>query len=114
MSKKSIALISSNSEALKSLEKLGQRIRANRVAQGWTIKDIASRLFCSENTYKAIEAGKPTSSIGIIVNTLWLFGQIDSIDAIAPVQINPNNLIRVRKQNKTNDARVISENERDF
>ncbi|MDP3087055.1 MAG: XRE family transcriptional regulator [Methylotenera sp.] len=114
MSKKSISLISSNPEALKSLEKLGQRIRSNRVAQGWTIKDMANRLFCSENTYKAIEAGKPTSSIGIIVNALWLFGQIDSIDAIAPVQINPDNLIRVRKQNKTNDAGVISENERDF
>jgi transcriptional regulator with XRE-family HTH domain len=114
MSKKSISLISLNPEALKSLEKLGLRIRANRVAQGWTIKDMANRLFCSENTYKAIEAGKPTSSIGIIVNALWLFGQIDSIDAIAPVQINPDKIIRVRKQNKTNDAGVISESERDF
>lgn len=114
MSKKSISLISSNPEALKSLEKLGQRIRANRVAQGWTIKDMASRLFCSENTYKAIEAGKPTTSIGIIVNVLWLFGQIDSIDAVAPVQINPDTLIRVRKQNKKYEAGVISEDERDF
>jgi transcriptional regulator with XRE-family HTH domain len=114
MSKKSISLISLNPEALKSLEKLGLRIRANRVAQGWTIKDMANRLFCSENTYKAIEAGKPTSSIGIIVNALWLFGQIDSIDAIAPVQINPDKIIRVRKQSKTNDAGVISESERDF
>lgn len=114
MPKKSISLISSNPEALMSLEKLGQRIRANRVANGWTIKDMASRLFCSENTYKAIEAGKPTSSIGIIVNALWLFGQIDSIDAVAPVQINPDKIIRVRKQNKANDMGVISESERDF
>ena len=75
---------------------------------------MANRLFCSENTYKAIEAGKPTSSVGIIVNALWLFGQIESIDAIAPVQINPDKKIRVRKQNKKNDAGVISESDRDF
>lgn len=114
MSKKSISLISSNPEALKSLEKLGQRIRANRVANGWTIKDMANRLFCSENTYKAIEAGKPTSSIGIIVNVLWLFGQIESIDAIAPVQLNLDKIIRVRRKSKANDDSSISERDRDF
>lgn len=114
MPKKSSSLISSNPEALKSLEQLGLRIRANRVAQGWTIKDMASRLFCSENTYKAIEAGKPTVSVGMIANALWLFGQIDSIDAVAPVPINAGSMIRVRKQNKQNEPGVISEDERDF
>ena len=114
MPKKSNSLVSSNPETLKSLEKLGQRIRANRVAQGWTIKDMASRLFCSQTTYRSIEAGKPTSSIGIIANALWLFGQIDSIDAVAPVPINANAIIRVRRQNKKNEIGVISEEERDF
>lgn len=114
MSKKSNSLESSNPEAIKSLEKLGLRIRANRVAQGWTVKDMASRLFCSQTTYRSIEAGKPTSSIGIIANALWLFGQIDSIDAVAPIPINAGVMIRVRKQNKKNEAGIISEEERDF
>lgn len=114
MSKKTNSIISSNPEALKSLEKLGQRIRANRVAQGWTVKDMASRLFCSQNTYRSIEAGKPTSSIGIIANALWLFGKIDSIDAVAPVPINAGAAMRVRKQIRKNEAGIISEDERDF
>jgi len=114
MSKKSISLISSNPEALKSLKKICQRIRANRIANSWTIKEMANRLFCSENTYKAVEAGKPTSSIGIIVNALWLFGQIESLDAIAPVQFNPDKIIRVRRKSKANDDGSISERDRDF
>lgn len=114
MSKKTNSIISANPETLKSLETLGQRIRANRIAQGWTIKDMAARLFCSENTYKSIEAGKPSVSIGIIANALWLFGQIDSIDGVAPIPINPSSNVRVRKQLKGKDAGVISEDERDF
>jgi DNA-binding XRE family transcriptional regulator len=114
MSKKSNSLESSNPETLKSLEKLGLRIRANRVAQGWTVKDMASRLFCSQTTYRSIEAGKPTSSIGIIANALWLFGQIDSIDAVAPVPMNVGAVIRVRRPKKKSEAGVISEKERDF
>lgn len=114
MPKKTNSIVSSNLETLKSLEMLGHRMRANRIAQGWTVKDMASRLFCSQNTYRSIEAGKPTSSIGIIANALWLFGQIDSLDAVAPVPINVGAVMRVRKQNKKNETGVISEDERDF
>jgi len=93
---------------------LGQRIRVNRMTQGWTIKEMANRLFCSQNTYRAIEAGKPTSSIGIIANALWLFGQIDSLDLVAPVSINIGTVSRIRKQNTKIEAGIISEEERDF
>lgn len=89
-------------------------MRANRIAQGWTVKDMASRLFCSQNTYRAIEAGKPTSSIGIVANALWLFGQIDSLDGVAPIPLNLNAVQRVRKPVKNNLPGVISEDERDF
>jgi len=75
-------------EVLSSLQLLGQRIRANRIAQGWTVKGMAARLFCSQNTYRSIEMGKPTSSIGSIANALWLFGQPHSLDLLAPVPMN--------------------------
>ena len=107
-------MVSSHPETLKSLEKLGQRIRANRIAQGWTIKDMTSRLFCSQNTYRSIESGEPTVSIGIIANALWLFGEIDSIDALAPAPLKVGPTTRVRKSMKQQDAAVISEDERDF
>jgi len=114
MSKNTSSIVSVHPEALQALEKLGLRIRANRIAQGWTVKDMASRLFCSQNTYRAIEAGKPTSSVGVIANALWLFGLIDSIDAIAPIPANAVSIQRVRAAKKGVIAGVISEDERDF
>jgi transcriptional regulator with XRE-family HTH domain len=114
MSKKSNSIISLNPETLRSLEKLGQRIRANRISQGWTVKQMAERLLCSQNTYRSIESGKPTSSIGIIVNVLWLFGQIDSIDSLVSVPISTSVASRVRKSSKNIEPGVIAEDERDF
>jgi transcriptional regulator with XRE-family HTH domain len=114
MSKNSNAILSTNPQTLKSLESLGLRIRANRIAQGWTLKEMAERLFCSQNTYRAIEAGKPTASIGIIANALWLFGQIDSLNALAPVPLSANSTIRVRKSKAKPTAGVISDDERNF
>ena len=114
MSQYSNSIVSMSPETLKSLEKLGQRIRANRAAQGWTVKEMAERLFCSQNTYRAIEAGKPTASIGIIANALWLFGQIDSLDAVAPIPLQTNTTSRVRKSRNKSIAGIINEDERDF
>lgn len=114
MPRKTNSLVSANDEVLKSLEALGLRIRANRVALGWTVKEMASRLLCSQNTYRAIEAGKPSASVGIITNALWLFGQLDTIDGVAPAPININRNTRARKKVGTTDASLISEEERDF
>ena len=85
-----------------------------RIALGWTIKDTAARLLCSQNTYRAIEAGRPTASIGIIVNALWLFGQIDSLNTLAPVPMNIRGVKRVRNSNKNQGNNLIRESERDF
>ena len=114
MTKYSNSLQASNLEVQESLESLGQRLRANRIVLGWTIKNTAARLLCSQNTYRAIEAGRPTASIGIIVNALWLFGQIDSINTLAPVPLNIRGVKRVRNPNKNSGKSLISESELDF
>jgi DNA-binding XRE family transcriptional regulator len=114
MTKYSNSLQASNLEVKESLENLGQRLRANRIALGWTIKDTAARILCSQNTYQSIEAGRPTTSIGIIANALWLFGQIDSLNTLAPVPLNIRGVKRVRNPNKNSGNSLISESERDF
>ena len=114
ITKYSNSLQASNLEVKESLENLGQRLRANRIVLGWTIKDTAARLLCSQNTYRSIEAGRPTTSIGIIANALWLFGQIDSLNRLAPVPINIRGIKRVRNPNKNSGKSLISESERDF
>lgn len=100
-------------EALFSLQRLGEKIRANRIANDWTIKDTASKLFCSQTTYKAIESGKPSVSVGLLFNVLWLLGQIESVEALAPIPTSINNTIRVRKS-KNKPSTKISEVEREF
>jgi len=71
-----------------SLLQLGQRLRAHRMARGWTIADISERLLCSPNTWKALEAGKPGTSVGVLAHALWLLGQIDGLDAVAPAPLS--------------------------
>ena len=85
-----------------------------RIALGWTIKDTVARLLCSQNTYQSIEAGRPTTSIGIIANALWLFGQIDSLNTLAAVPLNNHGVKRVRNPNKNPGNSLISERKRDF
>ncbi len=114
MTKYSNSLQASNLEVQESLESLGQRLRANRIVLGWTIKNTAARLLCSQNTYRAIEAGRPTTSIGIIANALWLFGQIDSLNTLALVPLNIRGVKRVRNPNKNPGNSLISESELDF
>lgn len=114
MSKKTNSLVSANPDVRQALEQLGLRLRANRVAVGWTVKEMASRLLCSQNTYRAIEAGKPSASIGIIANALWLFGQLDSLEAIAPAPLTASANSRARRRAVASDPALISETERDF
>jgi DNA-binding XRE family transcriptional regulator len=114
MPKKTNSIESAPLEAQKALVNLGLRIRANRIAQGWTIKEMAERLFCSQNTYRSIESGRPTSSVGILANALWLFGELDSLDLTAPVPVNVGGVKRVRHSNNKSQGSAISEDERDF
>lgn len=114
MSRHSNTLISAPPEVLQPLVRLGQRLRAHRVQQGWTAVDMAARLFCSPTTYRALEAGKPGTSIGILANALWLFGQIDTLNFVAPAPAELATGRRVRHRAGKAGAGMIAEDERDF
>lgn len=85
MSKSSIGASSAPPEVVESLLQLGARLRACRIERGFSLADMAGRMFCSINTYRALEAGKPTSSVGSLCNALWLLGQLDGIERLAAV-----------------------------
>lgn len=85
MSKLSTGLSSISQEVAESLANLGARLRACRIERGFSLRDMASRMLCSINTYRALEAGKPTSSLGSLCNALWLLGQLEGIDHLAAV-----------------------------
>jgi DNA-binding XRE family transcriptional regulator len=114
MSKHSLAIEGIHFEATEALVQLGQRIRAQRIARGLTIQQMAERLYCSQNTYRSLEMGKPTASLGVMASALWLFGQIDTLQGVAPIPIEAITVKRVRHRKKMGKGFLISEAERDF
>lgn len=72
-------------QAQAGLRLLGQRLRAYRLEANWTVEQTAQRLLCSPTTYRAMEAGKPTVSLGLLVNALWVFGRLDDLDKVFPL-----------------------------
>ncbi len=85
MSKSSLGFASAPPEVIDSLSKLGARLRACRIDRGYSLVNMAGRMLCSINTYRALEAGKPTSSVGSLCNALWLLGHLEGIGLLAPV-----------------------------
>jgi transcriptional regulator with XRE-family HTH domain len=118
MSKNSNALNALPPDALEALVQLGQRLRAYRQQQEWTIEEMAERLLCTAVTCRAMESGKPGTSIGIVVHALWLLGQLDSLDKVVPLGAEFAAGItagrRVRRRSGAIKPGAISESDRDF
>lgn len=118
MAKSSNALRGLPPAALSVLVQLGQRLRAYRQQQQWTINEMAERLFCSPTTCRALESGKPGTSVGVLVHALWLLGQLDSLNSVAPLSSDFAAALttgrRVRRRAETSQPGAISEHERNF
>ena len=114
MSKHSPSLVALPPPAQAGLLRLGHRLRAQRMQHGWTIAEMAQRLLCSPATWRAMEAGKPGTSIGLLAHALWLFGEMDALDAVAPAPAAPAANRRVRRTAGKPVPGVIGESERDF
>lgn len=97
-----------------ALKRLGQRLRAHRVQQAWTLADMAERLMCSPTTLRALEAGKPGTRVGLLMHALWLLGETDSLAAVAPAPAALAANKRVRRPAGRAAPGVILESERDF
>ncbi|RZI78231.1 MAG: XRE family transcriptional regulator [Variovorax sp.] len=114
MSKHSTSLDALPVAAHAALARAGQRLRAHRLQRGWTSADMAARLLCSPTTWRALEAGKPGTSVGLLAHALWLFGEIDSLDGVAPAPAGLAANRRVRRKAGGTAPGAIQEDERDF
>ncbi len=99
-------------ELLSTLKNLGLRLRARRLAQNMTLEQAAERLLCSPTTYRALENGKPTVSLGLLAHTLWLFGHADDLEKLAPLDIGL--LGNKRSQRARPLVKGIGDDERNF
>lgn len=100
--------------AAAALVRLGQRLRAHRVQRDWTLAEMAERLMCSPTTLRALESGKPGTSLGLLLQALWLFGEIETLDSVAPTPAALAARRRVRRPTHATAPGVIAESERDF
>lgn len=99
-------------EAVASLEQLGARLRASRIDRNFTIAQMAEKMLCSINTYRDLEAGKPSASLGNFATALWLLGQLESLNLVAPV---PASLADGRRAKRSrSSATTMSHKELDF
>jgi transcriptional regulator with XRE-family HTH domain len=101
-------------ECIDALVGLGARIRYQRQAANWTIADMCSRLFCSKPTYMALEAGKPTVSIGLLAKALWVLGLSDGLQDLCPLTVGEPNNRRIRIRSRKVPALHMTGGELDF
>lgn len=112
MPRSSNTIIALPPEPLAVLKALGARLRAIRIAQNMTLEQAAERLLCSPTTYRALEIGKPTVSLGLLAHALWLFGSLDDMEKLCPIKIGM--LGGKRSQRARPVLKGISDDERDF
>ena len=83
-----------------------------RLAQNMTVEQMAERLLCSPTTYRSLEGGKPTVSLGLLAHALWLFGKTDELDRLFPLELGM--LGNKRSQRARPLSKGIGDDERDF
>lgn len=106
------SLVALPPEAEQALQALGLRLRARRLAQNMTVAQMAERLLCSPTTYRALESGKPSVSLGLLTHALWLFGRLEDVALVSPLEISM--LGNKRSQRARPVPSEISDDERDF
>lgn len=111
MTRSSRSLSTLPPDAVAALGELGQRLRAQRLAQNQTIEQTAARLLCSPSTYRALENGQPTVSLGLLVHALWLFGRLEGMEQVCALELSMLGKQRVRASTRTQG---ISDDERNF
>lgn len=114
MSRVGASLESLPAEATAVLTQLGARLRAHRMARGWTLAEAAQRLLCSPTTLRALESGRSSTSVGLMAHALWLYGMADGLNSVASVPASLLTQKRVRRRAGQSVPGVIAEDERDF
>ncbi|PKO48466.1 MAG: XRE family transcriptional regulator [Betaproteobacteria bacterium HGW-Betaproteobacteria-4] len=112
MARSTNSIIALPPESLAMLKNLGLRLRARRLAQNMTLEQAAERLLCSPTTYRALESGKPTVSLGLLAHALWLFGRLEDIEQLSPLDIGM--LGNKRSQRARPVVKGVGDDERDF
>lgn len=80
---KSVIVSKSSEEVLLIARRLGERIRAARIRRKWRQEDLQARSGLSRSTIQAIERGEVSTSLGGVLQVLWVLGLAGELELIA-------------------------------
>lgn len=72
----------------REMKELGKRLQTSRKSLKWTLEGLASRCNCSVPTLRALEAGKSTVSISVLLNVLWCLNKHTDLSKVCEVSKN--------------------------
>lgn len=74
-----------SSEVLRALVEIGNDIRVARTRRRQTAREMADRIGVSIPTWRRLERGDPSVSLGAFASSLWALGLLEKIgDSISP------------------------------
>ncbi|WP_028314517.1 helix-turn-helix domain-containing protein [Desulfatibacillum aliphaticivorans] len=74
-----IAKTSLSPRAAENIQTLGERIRIARKRRGWTMEQMASKMYVSRLTLARLEKGEPGVSLAVLASALWVLGLEDDL-----------------------------------
>ena len=77
----SFDLIPENVPAM--LQALGARLRVARLRRRLRQEDVAAKLGFSRDTINAVERGRMTTSVGVYLSVLWVYGLQREVELLA-------------------------------
>ena len=65
-----------------ALRQLGENLRVARIRRNMTIADVAERIGTGPRAVMDAEKGKPATGIVVYAGLLWLYNQLDQLEAV--------------------------------
>jgi len=95
--------------------RLGQRVRVARLRRGWSVAELAEKVGVNRNTITALEHGKPGTSFGVWLSTLWALGLEGTLaDVAAPDADLHGKALEAAQRRKRAGKRRVARDDYDF
>lgn len=113
MTKKSLSIDALSFESLKKLTELGSNIKTARLRRKIKQSDLAGRILVTPKTYRKIESGDPSVSIGLYFHALLALGLDSDLFKVADPKADAIGLM-MEKRNLPQRIRDSQDKELDF
>jgi len=98
-------------EAAEQTKQLGYRVRLARARRGMSIADLARKAAINRKTLLALEAGRPSVTLGAYLTVLWALGLNKTLEGVSHPDADAHGKAleasrqpaRVRKSHKVKD-----------